>query len=198
MLFALANCQLNGDNLELNYETAEDLASLPLACYNQEYPYKDGYIVKNQTDLKLNKENHPIFYGCFDWHSSVHGHWLLATLARRYPESELAANVTKVFDEQFTVEKSQTELAFFQKDKHYERTYGWAWFLKLQLELLELKKDGVGNWSEAMEPLADHLAQSYKTFMGKQVYPIRTGQHANTAFGMIFALDYAKCKTFQI
>merc|ERR1712226_125791 len=93
------------EDLILDYDFAVDLASLPLQCYNQEYPYKDAIVLESEDDLSLPKENHPAFYGCFDWHSSVHGHWLLATVARRYPNTELADNVTAVFKEQFREDK---------------------------------------------------------------------------------------------
>jgi len=185
------------EDLILDYDFAVDLASLPLQCYNQEYPYKDAIVLESADYLALPKENHPAFYGCFDWHSSVHGHWLLATVARRYPKTELADNVTAVFNEQFREEKILKELKVFQADDHFERTYGWAWLLKLQQELLLMAnsddfRDDATSWSLALQPLSDHIVNSYMSFLPNLVYPVRVGEHSNTAFGLIFALEYAE------
>jgi len=184
--------QSDNSSLVLDEASANDLASLPLTCYNQEYPYKDGYVVDAAEDLRPSKVNHPIFYGCFDWHSSVHGHWLLAALSRRFPNTNLSSQVERVFDEQFTKEKVQEELKFLQKDNHYERTYGWSWLLKLQQELVEIKDAGGKDWSGILKPLSNHIVQSYKKFLPKLLYPIRVGEHSNSAFGLIFPLDYGK------
>ena len=138
----------------------------------------------------------PIFSGCFDWHSSVHGHWLLASLLNRYPNTDLAMRIIDVFDQQFTEEKVETEVNWFSRDEQYERTYGWSWFLKLHHELKKSPLDEHHHWSSTLQPLADHIIQSYLGFMPKLVYPIRAGQHTNTAFGLIFAFDYAR--TFQM
>jgi len=188
----LSAYEISEDSLVLDSALASELARLPLTCYNQEYPYKDGYVVENATQFKHSKENHPIFYGCFDWHSSVHGHWLLATLRRRFPNNtDLTQQVDQIFDQQFTVEKVEREVEFFSHQKSYERTYGWVWLLKLQLELLELEEEYGKKWSLILEPLADLIVSKYKEFLPKLVYPVRVGTHTNSAFGLIFAYEYA-------
>merc|ERR1719242_1338366 len=198
VLFLLIGaCFSSPDDLILDYDFASDLASFPLECYHKEFPYKDSITLESEQDLSLPKVNHPVFYGCFDWHSSVHGHWLLAALARRYPGTELADNVTAVFNEQFKEEKIVKELKIFKSDDHFERTYGWAWLLKLHQELLlitemdEFKEDAA-LWIYALQPLADHITAAYKSFLPNLVYPVRVGEHTNTAFGLIFALEYAE------
>ena len=144
-------------DLELDYSTVAQLASLPLHCHGVEYPNKLNQVLQDSTELlspsgqlflisSLSKdyspELHPIFYGCFDWHSSVHGHWLLARAAALYPDTPLANNVTSLFNKQFTQEKVEKELEYFKRKwaSHFERTYGWAWLLKLQVKQYHLKQ----------------------------------------------------------
>jgi len=184
----------NEDDLELNYETMSRMASLPLHCYQVEYPYKLGQVLINETDLLPPKELHPIFHGCFDWHSAVHGHWLLARAVSLFPDTELARNVTQVFNQQFTDEKVATELAYFKRKygDHFERTYGWAWLLKLQEELEKSAVTTGSSWAATLRPLSDHIAQLYRDFLPRLVYPVRMGEHPNTGFGLAFALDYTR------
>jgi len=181
-----------GGDLELDYETVSRLAALPLHCYNVEFPYKDGHVLLSGESLQLPKVHHPIFYGCFDWHSSVHGHWLLARALALFPGTQLAANISRVFDLQFTPEKVEREVEYFQQKfgDHFDRPYGWAWLLKLQEEL---EVSGSGSpWAATLRPLAAHIAGLLEAFLPRLVYPVRVGEHSNTAFGLAFALDYAR------
>ena len=192
LLSAQSFCQ--NESLELNLQTAEKLATLPLHCIEVEYPNKLNQVLEDSTHLAGPKELHPIFYGCFDWHSSVHGHWLLAKSMNKYPDSELAKQVVKLFDSQFTVPKAQRELLYFQPkfNKSFERTYGWAWILKLQAELKQSPLDKDHKWSYSLQSLVDEIVKSYEAFLPKLVYPIRVGEHTNTAFGLSLSLDYAR------
>jgi len=185
---------LNDDDLQLSYETVARIASLPLHCYKVEYPYKLGQVLASDSDLKTPSELHPIFYGCFDWHSSVHGHWLLARALALYPDTELAENITSVFNAQFTSDKVSQELAYFQTKwgKSFERTYGWAWLLKLQEELDESEKKDGTPWATILRPLTSEIVSNWKDFLPKLVYPIRVGEHTNTAFGLSLAIDYTR------
>jgi hypothetical protein len=137
---------------------------------------------------------HPAFYGCFDWHSCVHGHWLLAHLLRDFPALPEGAAIRKALDENLSEKNIAGELAYLgQKErKSFERTYGWAWLLKLEAELLANKDAGAQRWAKNLRPLAEAMAERYEDFLPKQTYPIRTGVHPNTAFGLAFALDYAR------
>ena len=177
-------------DLILNYDTATKFAQLPLECYNQAYPHKFGLAYDSALDLKDPDVIHPIFYGCFDWHSSVHGHWLLSAVRNKFNGSPLADEIEKLFDEQFQGDKVVKELKVFDLDKLFERTYGWAWLLKLQQELMadEYKQE----WANSLEPLAARLVKEYVSFLPALSYPIRVGEHSNTAFGLIFALEYAQ------
>jgi len=178
---------------QLTVTEASRLAALPLKCLQQEYPNKLGQVLNDSSALLSPQELHPAFYGCFDWHSSVHGHWLLVRLLKQFPDMENAAQIRGKLNEQLTAANIQTEIAFFatKHNESFERTYGWAWILKLQQELSSWEDADAKKWSSALQPLSDLIAQKYIVFLPKLVYPIRSGEHINTAFGLTFAFDYA-------
>ncbi len=180
--------------LVLDYKTVSKLAELPLHCIEVEYPNKLNQVLTDSTYLDSPSNLHPIFYGCFDWHSSVHGHWLLATVLTNFPDGEISKDISTLFDKQFTAEKVKAELAYFEPalEKSFERTYGWAWILKLQAELKSCALDEKHGWSKNLQPLIDYIVEAYKKFLPKLIYPIRVGEHTNTAFGLSLALDYAR------
>lgn len=182
------------DSLTLDYELAKKMAGLPLHCVETEYPNKLNQVLTDSSFLESPKDLHPIFYGCFDWHSSVHGHWLLAALLNKFPDSEIALEIINLFDKQFTRDNVEAELAYFEPklEKSFERTYGWAWILKLHHELLKSDFNKEHEWTKNLQPLTDFIVDSYKTFLPKLVYPIRVGEHTNTSFGLSLALDYAR------
>jgi len=165
---------------------ASQLAAMPLAHLRRELPHKLDHLVQFEGDLKRPRELHPAFYGCFDWHSAVHGHWMLARLARTVPGFAEHAAVNALFDETLTVENLHAEAAYFEHRPAFERTYGWAWLLELARELSGTR------WAMALQPLVDVIVGAYIAFLPKQTYPIRTGVHANTAFGLALALDWAR------
>lgn len=202
-LFIFLMCFLPGEmstapssksnGLDLDYDTVVKLAGLPLECMFTIYPNRLSQTLDSQDDLKPPPELHPTFYGCYDWHSSVHGHWLLAKVGNLFPDSEVHLNVTTRFQDQFNQPKIQKELEYFQtkSGKLFERTYGWAWLLKLQLELQSSDNEEFRTYSDILRPLADEIAALYVDFLPRLVYPVRVGEHSNTAFGLIFALEYA-------
>lgn len=178
----------------LNLEQANRLASLPSACINTEYPNKLGQTLASAEDIKSPKELHPAFYGCFDWHSSVHGHWSIVALLRKFPNLENAEALKMQLLLNISEENIKKEVEYFKKDynKHFERTYGWAWLLKLAEEI-HLWNDPVAKkLSKNLQPLTDLIVEKYMEFLPKLKYPIRVGEHTNTAFGLTFAWDYAK------
>lgn len=178
---------------ELSLQQANHLASLPLKCLQQEYPNKLGQLLKDSTEIRSPKELHPAFYGCFDWHSAVHGHWSLVYLLRKFPNlgnrdeiiSKLKTNLSKA--------NIQKEIDYLNKthEKSFERTYGWNWVLKLQLELEMLNEPFAKELAQNLKPLSDIIIERYIEFLPKLLYPVRYGTHPNTAFGLIFAWDYA-------
>ena len=150
--------------------------------------------MNDAQDVQSPKALHPAFYGCYDWHSSVHGHWMLVRLLRMFPNLPEAGEIRKAIGENLRAENILVEAAYLkQKNRQsFERTYGWAWLLKLAEELSLSNDADVKQWSSNLQPLVDALVSSYVLFLPKQTYPIRTGVHPNTAFGLAFAFDYAK------
>jgi hypothetical protein len=179
--------------IDFNLNQANRLASLPCKCIEQEYPNKLGQVLGDSSQLKSPKSLHPIFYGCFDWHSSVHGHWLLVYLLKEFPNLKNKTKIESLLDRQLTPEKIEKEIAFFSTthNESFERTYGWAWIFKLQEELKTWNHPKAKKWSETLKPLTDLLETKLRNFLPKLVYPIRSGEHTNTAFGLSFAFDYA-------
>ncbi|WP_375180957.1 DUF2891 domain-containing protein [Chryseobacterium sp.] len=181
---------------KLTYEMAVRLSEKPLHCVNQEYPNKTAHIINNEKEVTLSpKDLHPSFYGCFDWHSSVHGHWMLLRLLKTKPGLSVAKDIENILDNSFKKENLQTEADYFTKYQltgTFERTYGWAWLLKLDEELATWNHPKAKIWHENLKPLTDKILASWKTFLPKQTYPNRTGVHPNTAFAMVFALDWAR------
>ncbi len=173
---------------------ANKLIELPLHCVGTEYPYKPGETLESKADLVEPASVHPIFYGCFDWHSAVHGYWSMVTLLQQFPEMDKAEEVKKILKEKITAENVQIEVAFFQKEvnKSYERTYGWAWLLKLSETLHNWDDPMAKELEKNLKPFADLIVARYKEFLPKLNYPIRVGEHTNTAFGLTFAYDYAE------
>ena len=183
---------------KLTDEMAIKLSEKPLHCINQEYPNKTAHIINNADEVALSpKDLHPSFYGCFDWHSSVHGHWMLVRLLKTKPNLAVAKEIESILENSFKKENLQTEADYFNKYQlttTFERTYGWAWLLKLDEELMTWNHPKAKIWHENLKPLTDKILASWKTYLPKQTYPNRTGVHPNTAFAMVFALDWARAK----
>ena len=178
----------------LNLEQANRLAELPLHCIDTEYPNKLGQTLGSKEDLLSPKELHPTFYGCFDWHSSVHGHWSLVRLLKMFPDLEGAAANKDLLLKSISKENILTEIVFFEgkHNKNFERTYGWAWLLKLAEELHTWDDPVARTLENNLQPLTDVIVKKYIEFLPKLNYPLRVGTHTNTAFGLSFAYDYAE------
>jgi len=182
------------ESVELSLDEANRLAALPMACIIQPLPYKSGIILTDSSELKMPLVHHPAFYGCFDWHSAVHGHWSLVYLLKEFPELESADSIRMLIDNNLTAQNIEKELAYFSMNSYaasFERTYGWAWLLKLYEELASWDDPDAARWSMNLKPLAQYISEAYIEYLPKLVYPIRVGEHSNTAFGLSFAYDYA-------
>jgi hypothetical protein len=177
----------------LTIESASNFARITLRCVQKEYPNQPQLVLSQAADVKPPSVVHPAFYGCYDWHSSVHGHWMLARLIRLFPTLPEKDQIVRALDANLTAENLRTEAAYFARadTRAFERMYGWAWTLKLAEELHAASTPEAKRWQEALQPLSDALVRRYLDFLPKQTYPIRTGLHPNTAFGLAFALDYA-------
>jgi hypothetical protein len=173
---------------------ATKFATLALAHVSREYPNKLDHVLNGPDDLRSPRRLHPIFFGSFDWHSNVHGYWLLATLYRRVPElAELRQEIRDLFDERLTPLNVQCELAYLEQPSRgtFERPYGWAWVLMLAAELARHDSDEGRRWSRVLRPLDEKFAACFREFLPRAIYPIRVGTHFNTAFALTLALEYA-------
>lgn len=180
--------------IQLGEDQVTKLMSLPLKCIHQEYPNKLNQVLGDSSHLGPPSELHPAFYGCFDWHSAVHGHWLLVSAMRHFPGNTLGDSTRSILKSSLSEDNIRRELDYFKRgsESAFERTYGWAWLLKLSEELY-LWEDSLGKeLHQNLEPLTQHIVASYKSYLPKLLYPIRSGEHSNSAFGMRLALEYAK------
>ncbi|MBX3378926.1 MAG: DUF2891 domain-containing protein [Phycisphaeraceae bacterium] len=188
------------------YRHAEDVVdhfvAVVLTHIGREYPNKLDHVMNSAAEVKSPRELHPIFYGSFDWHSCVHGYWLLTRALRLYPSLGQAPEVKRILDTAFTDENVAKETEYLSQPLRatFERPYGWAWLLKLGAELRSPIAAGVdahtaerlNGWSQILSPLTDAFAQRFVTFLPKATYPIRVGTHHNTAFALALSLDYAR------
>ncbi len=178
----------------INLEQANRLAQLPIDCVQTEYPNKLGQTIGSATDLKAPQNLHPAFYGCFDWHSAVHGHWSLVSLLKQFPDLEKRQEIEQMLLQNISEEHIKIEVNYFdgKYNSSYERTYGWAWLLKLAEELHTWDTETARTLEQNLQPLTDLIINKYLEFLPKLNYPIRVGEHPNTAFGLSFAYDYAE------
>jgi hypothetical protein len=185
---------LGEEEVEFNLEEANRLAELPLGCIETEYPNKLGQTLENEEALGTPKELHPAFYGCFDWHSSVHAHWSLVSLLKQFPDLEKEEAIREKLKNSLSAENILAEVDYFKRpqSEYYERTYGWAWLLKLAEELKTWEDPLAKELDANLQPLTDLVVQRYLDFLPKLNYPIRVGEHSNTAFGMSFAYNFAQ------
>jgi len=172
-------------------------AALALGCVRREYPNKIDHVMHDASQVGSPRELHPAFYGCYDWHSAVHGHWLLARLMRVGPSATAAlpeSDIRAALGENLTAENIRVEDEYLRDPGRpsFERPYGWAWLLKLHEELYHWADPDASRWFEALRPLAATAVGKYLSFFPKQKYPVRVGTHFNTAFGLAFAWDYAE------
>jgi hypothetical protein len=183
-----------GPALALTPAVASRFAGLVLGCVRREFPAKMDHVLLGPGDVRGPRDLHPAFYGCFDWHSAVHGHWTLARLLRLFPDLPEAGAMRGVLAEHLAPEPLAGEVVYFCQPgrQSFERTYGWAWLLKLAAELMAWDAPEARGWSANLWPLAAIVVQRFHDFLPRQTYPIRTGVHPNTAFSLGLALDYAK------
>jgi hypothetical protein len=170
------------------------LAELALNCVHREYPNKIAHVLQSDEDVHPPRTLTPAFYGCFDWHSAVHGHWLLARLARRNSGSVLATAAHAALDISLTPENIAGEVRYLQGEgrSSFERPYGLAWLLQLTAELKEWETPQARKWSRTLAPLENSVAAMLREWLPKLSYPIREGEHHQTAFALGLVLDWAR------
>ena len=174
--------------------TAERFANLALACVHKEYPNKISHSLNSDADVAPPRKLTPAFYGCYDWHSSVHGHWLLARLVRTFPNAPFAPAAREALRQSLTAENIAQEAAYLRAEGRdsFERPYGLAWLLQLLAELKEWDDPLAGELSANVRPLEEAALVRLNDWLPKLSYPVRIGEHAQTAFSLGLMLDYAR------
>jgi Protein of unknown function (DUF2891) len=177
----------------LDVQTAGRFARLALDCVHREYPTKIAHLLNSAADAKTARELTPAFYGCFDWHSSVHGHWLLARIARQFPDAEFAPRIRGALTQSLTRDNLARESAYVTAPGRagFERPYGLAWLLQLASELRHWDDAAARQWSHNLEPLESAAVTALSIWLPKLTHPVRSGEHSNTAFSLGLLLDYA-------
>jgi len=173
---------------------AASIAKLALDGIHRQYPNKPSNVLVGPADVLSPKELHPAFYGCFDWHSSVHGHWTLVRLLKTNPMHELAQTSRERLDQSLTKENIDAETAYFRikENRSFERMYGWAWLLRLVAELHTWDDPQARQWLEMLKPLENEIVALTLGYLPRLSNPIRTGVHPDTAFALGQTLDYAR------
>ena len=184
----------NVKELNLNKELASKLIELSINCVDKKYPYKIGYRYSDSTWIKPHYEITPSFYGCWDWHSAVHGHWSMVKILKEFPNIKEAKTIKEKLRKNLNKDNLDKELAFFQNDfaKGFERTYGWAWLMLLYSELITWDNVEANNWAKNLKPLIDLLSSRTRDFLKILSKPLRPGTHSNTAFSFSLMFEYAE------
>jgi hypothetical protein len=179
---------------QLTLEQVENFVKLPLKGLRCEYPNLLQHLLNSPKDIQSPRQLHPVFYGCYDWHSAVHGYWLLVRCARLFPALSSITQIEGIFEEHFTKEAIAIETNYFQAEgrESYERPYGWAWLLALSQELSQWQHSRAKYWCSILQPLVIEIRSRFLNFLPKLSYPIRVGTHFNTAFALKLAIDFAK------
>ncbi len=178
----------------LDPEATDAWAQLVLKNIDTEFPNKMSLVYVDASQVKTPRQNFPAFYGSFDWHSSVHGHWFVARLLRTMPDLPSAPRIRESLNAHLSKSNLEQEAAFFARDEHksFERMYGWAWFLRLVMELDGWDDPDARQWRENLRPLEHVLQRRIEAYLPLLSYPIRVGQHTDTGFALGQLLDYAR------
>ncbi len=186
--------QTNAPLPTFDLTAAERFANLALACVHKEYPNKLTHSLNSDADVAPPRKLTPAFYGCYDWHSSVHGHWLLVRLLRTFPTAPFAPPAREALRQSLTAENIAQEAAYLRANGRasFERPYGLAWLLQLVAELHEWNDPEAQNLAANLRPLEQAALQRQNDWLPKLSYPVRIGEHAQTAFALGLMLDYAR------
>jgi hypothetical protein len=178
----------------MTMEQAPDFVKLGLAGIDREYPNKTGHVTTGADDLRSPREMHPVFYGHFDWHSSVHGHWMLVRLLKLFPEASFEPEVRNILERRFTESGLAAEAEYFRKpeNRSFERMYGWAWLLRLSLELRTWEDADGRRWAARLQPLEREMVGLAKNYLPELDWPVRCGFHPETSFPLGQMLDHAR------
>ena len=184
---------------EFDASAAERFAKLALACVHKEYPNKISHVLNSDADVAPPRSLTPAFCGCYDWHSSVHGHWLLVRLLRTFPDASFAKPARDALEKSFAAENLKAEAAYLRGEGRasFERPYGLAWLLQLCAELREWNDPQAREMLGNLKPLENAVVERLRTWLPKLSHPVRVGEHDQTAFALGLILDYARGKNDQ-
>ncbi|HVI78787.1 MAG TPA: DUF2891 family protein, partial [Candidatus Acidoferrum sp.] len=190
------NAIADSSTKEFDASAAERFAKLALQCVHKEYPNKISHVLNSDADVAPPRKLTPAFCGCYDWHSSVHGHWLLVRLLRTFPDAPFAKAARDALNKSLTAENLRAEAAYLRGDGRasFERPYGLAWLLQLCAELREWKDPQTHEMLTNLKPLEDAAIERLSTWLPKLSHPIRIGEHNQTAFALGLLLDCARVK----
>jgi len=193
-LVQLASSIPDAETYVLDGPRISGFVQLSLACAAREYPNKPSNILDGDKTVLPPRELTPSFFGCFDWHSAVHGHWAMVRALKRFPQLPEGPAIRTTLNRHLTPERLERELAYhrLERNKTFERPYGWAWLLRLAMELETWDDRDAERWAQDLRPLAALLSKRAQDYLPKLSVPIRAGTHANTAFAMAHMLDYGR------
>lgn len=179
---------------QLTDDQVVKFANLALQGIPREYPNKPSNVMADAASVLSPKEMHPVFFGSFDWHSSLHGHWMLIRLAKLYPQASVTPQIRELLDRQLTKAKLQKEADYFKSKwaRSFERMYGWAWTMRMAAELHSWDDPDAKRWAKNFGPLEKQIVSMTEAYLPRLTYPIRTGVHPDTGFALAQALDYAR------
>lgn len=188
MPMANANDELSGQHYERIF------SNLALSCIHKEYSNKIAHFINSDAEIKPPRELYPAFYGCFDWHSSVHGHWLLVRMLNTSPEKVDSSLIIEKLNQSFSAENIAGELANYQRSgmASFERPYGIAWLFQLTAELRQSELPQAKQWLQNLLPLEKQAVINMSAWLPKLTFPIRTGEHSQTAFAFGLMLDWSR------
>lgn len=183
---------------QISLEQAEHFSRVALAGLHRAWPYKIGYVYESEKSVRPPREHHPVFFGHFDWHSSVHGHWTLVRLLKLFPNHARAEETRAALKKSFTHDALAAEAQFLKENPSFERMYGWAWAMRLGQELLTWDDDDGRNWASFYKPVEDEIAKHFTAYMAKIDWPVRCGFHPESAFPLAQFFDWAKATNHEL
>jgi hypothetical protein len=194
LLLLTLNAMATEKTADFDINAAERFAKLALACVHKEYPNKISHSLTSDADVAPPRKLTPAFYGCYDWHSSVHGHWLLARLVRTFPNAAFAAPAREALRQSLTADNLAQEAAYLRAEGRasFERPYGLAWLLQLAAELGEWDDPEARAMAANLHPLEQAAVERLRDWLPKLSHPVRIGEHDQTAFALGLILDYAR------
>ena len=175
----------------LDSDSVEQLSKHPIDSIETEFPHYVGAI-EDLDAFERPSEQHPVFYGCFDWHSSVHSHWCLLRQLRLFDDHPRESAIRRRVDDRLVPENVEREVEYFDANESFEKPYGWGWFLRLVAELHLWEDDQADEWLDALKPLEERIVSLVETEFLTQPRPFRVGTHQNSAFALACVLDYAR------